>query len=94
MEYRLIAKDQYAFIAFPEKALLDFLYLRKGGDSADFIRYLRLQNLEKINLERLQQFADRFDKPKLHRAAGIIDQLAKVEFLNTNCYGGLSTKAV
>jgi predicted transcriptional regulator of viral defense system len=79
MEYRLIAKDQHAYIAYPEKALLDFIYLRKGGDSADFIRSLRLQNLEQINLERLQQFTNRFNKPKLHRAAGIIDQLAKLE---------------
>jgi predicted transcriptional regulator of viral defense system len=79
MEYRLIAKDQYAYIAYPEKALLDFIYLRKGGDSADFIRSLRLQNLEQINLERLQQFTNRFNKPKLHRAAGIVDQLAKLE---------------
>ncbi len=73
------ASDKYAYIAHPEKALLDFIYLRKGGDSADFIRSLRLQNLEQINLERLQQFANRFNKPKLHRAAGIISQLAKSE---------------
>lgn len=79
MEYRLITKDQYAYIAYPEKALLDFIYLRKGGDSADFIRSLRLQNLEQINLERLKQFANRFNKPKLYRAAEIIGQLAKLE---------------
>ena len=79
MEYRLIMNNQYAYIAYPEKALLDYIYLRKGGDSADFIRSLRLQNLEQIDLGRLQQFAHRFNKPKIHRAAGIIGQLAKTE---------------
>ncbi len=79
IEYRQVLKAQYAYIAYPEKALLDLLYLRAKGDSPAFIDSLRLQNLEQLNLTRLQHFADRFNKPKLHRAAAIIRQLALEE---------------
>jgi len=79
IEHRLIIKQQYAFIAYPEKALLDLIYLRKGGDSPEFIQSLRLQNLEELDLKRLQKFANRFDKPKLHRAAAVIKKLAECE---------------
>lgn len=79
MEYRLIIDNEYAYIAYPEKAVLDFIYLRKGGDSVEFIRSLRLQNLEQIDLERLQRFADRFNKPKLRRVTEFIVQLAEAE---------------
>ena len=79
MEYRLIVEGQFAYLAYPEKALLDFIYLRKGGDSVEFIRSLRLQNLEQINLERLHRFANRFNKPRIHRAAENIVQLAETE---------------
>jgi len=79
MEYRLILGNQYAYIAFPEKALLDLIYLRKGGDSPEFIYSLRLQNLEQLDLNRLEQFADRFNKPKIRRAQMLIQQLAEDE---------------
>ena len=79
MEYRLIFGEQFAYIAYPEKALLDLIYLRKGGDSAEFIRSLRLQNLENLDLVRLDEFANRFNKPKLKRATLIIKELAEQE---------------
>jgi predicted transcriptional regulator of viral defense system len=79
LEYRLLANNQYAYVAFPEKALLDFIYLRKGGDSADFIQSLRLQNLEQLDLDRLTRFTRLFNKPKLYRAATFIAQLVRAE---------------
>ena len=79
VEYRLLADKQHAYVAYPEKALLDLIYLRSGGDSPDFIESLRLQNLDQINLDRLQQFARRFDKPKLHRAVDILIELIEAE---------------
>ncbi|MBC8503762.1 MAG: hypothetical protein ISR58_12320 [Anaerolineales bacterium] len=79
MEFRLILGNQYAYIAYPEKALLDLIYLRKGGDSPEFIYSLRLQNLEQLDLNRLEQFADRFNKPKIRRAQMLIQQLAEME---------------
>ena len=79
VEYRLLADKQYAYVAYPEKALLDLIYLRPGGDSPDFIQSLRLQNLDQLDLDRLWQFAHRFDKPKLHRAAEILAQIIETE---------------
>jgi predicted transcriptional regulator of viral defense system len=79
IEYRLVTGVQHAYIAYPEKALLDFVYLRKGGDSVKFIESLRLQNLEQLDMRRLWQYANRFGKPKLQRAAAIISQLAERE---------------
>lgn len=79
MEYRLILEGQYAYIAYPEKALLDLIYLRKGADSPEFIQSLRLQNLDQLDLARLREFANRFDKPKLHRAAAEIRELVSRE---------------
>ena len=74
VEYRQIINEQYAYIAYPEKALLDLLYLRTGGDSSAFIDSLRLQNLEQLDLDRLEQFAKHFNKPKLYRAVAVITQ--------------------
>ena len=79
MERRLITDQQYALIAYPEKALLDLIYLRKGGDTPEFIQSLRLQNLEQIDLDRLRAFVERFDKPKIYRAAVLIRELADAE---------------
>ncbi|MEZ4710630.1 MAG: hypothetical protein R3A44_25755 [Caldilineaceae bacterium] len=79
MEYRQIADGQYAYIAYPEKALLDLLYLRKGSASPAFVRSLRLQNLDQLDFERLSNFAQRFHKRKLERAARLIIELAETE---------------
>ena len=79
MEYHLVIDGQFAYIAYPEKALLDLIYLRKGGDSPDFLESLRLQNLENLDLVRLEEFSNHFKKPKLKRAAAIIRELAERE---------------
>ncbi len=57
-----------AFVAFPEKALLDLIYLTPGGDTLEFLQELRLQNFERIDRTRLRQFAERFRSPKISRA--------------------------
>jgi predicted transcriptional regulator of viral defense system len=79
MEHRLIIEGQRAAIATPEKALLDLIYLRKKGDAPEFIQSLRLQNLEQLDLARLQALAERFDKPKIYRAVAVIRELAEAE---------------
>jgi len=66
---------QTAFIAHPEKALLDLIYLTPGGDEIEFIRELRLQNFERINRETLRGFAERFQMPKLRRARNNIEKV-------------------
>jgi hypothetical protein len=60
---------QSAFIATPEKALLDLIYLQPGGDSEAYLAELRLQNLDQLNSERLQVYAERFNMLKMRKAA-------------------------
>jgi predicted transcriptional regulator of viral defense system len=65
---------QTAFFASPEKALLDFFYLKRIRVSLDYLQELRLQNVEKINIEKLAEFALRFQKPKMSRVAEVIKE--------------------
>ena len=63
-----IVPGQFAFMAGPEKALLDLVHLTPGADSTDFLRGLRLQNTESLRLPQLEELARRSGKPKLVRA--------------------------
>lgn len=63
---------QTAFIATAEKALLDLIYLKVKNISPEYIEELRLQNIKKIKMKRLREFAAKFNKPKMLRAAKII----------------------
>lgn len=58
-----------AFVARPEKALLDLVHLRPGGDGPAFLRSLRLEGAEAIDLDTLRSMALRWGRPKLVRAA-------------------------
>ncbi len=62
-------QNQTAFVAVPEKALLDYFYFLNGPVTREVIEELRLQNLEIINEKRLLSFAAKFGKPKILRAA-------------------------
>lgn len=57
--YRLveISPGQRAFIATPEKALLDLAHLHPGGDDPAYLQELRLQNLEKLDTQAMQRLA-------------------------------------
>ncbi len=79
--YQLISLDpkQPAFIATPEKALLDLVYLEPGGDSPDYLSELRLDNLDRLDWEELERLATQADKPKLMRAVKEIRKLAVEE---------------
>lgn len=79
--YRLmdLGGGQKAFVAAPEKAVLDLIHLRSGADSLDYVRELRLQNLERLNLDELQHLANLTNKPKLKRAAALVAKLARAE---------------
>lgn len=79
IDYRLLVDDEYAYVAAPEKALLDLIYLRPQGDSAAYIESLRLQNLDILDMKRLHHFAQRSGKPKLQRAAALIEAIAQYE---------------
>lgn len=67
--------EQTTFIAHPEKALLDLIYLTPHGDEIEFIEELRLQNFEKIDRAVLCEFAGRFQSPKINRALSNIEKI-------------------
>lgn len=78
-----LKSGQTAFVARPEKALLDLVYLTPGGDDIAFLEALRLQNFEQINREVLCEFVERFQSSKLKRAqhtiAAILDEGEGIE---------------
>jgi predicted transcriptional regulator of viral defense system len=77
--YRMtdLDNDQRAFIAVPEKALLDLIYLQPKGESPAYLGELRLQNLERLNLDELRNQAESFGNHKMLRAVEVIASLAQ-----------------
>lgn len=71
--------DQQAFVATPEKALLDLVYLQPDGETPEYLQELRLQNLDRLDLGMLRTLSDIFDKPKLRKATKAISELAHRE---------------
>jgi len=71
--------QQRAFVAKPEKALLDLIHLTPHSDSPEYLSQLRLQNLEKLDLNQIHEFAVRARKPKWERVARYVTELAKQE---------------
>ena len=67
-------RGQAGFIAYPEKALLDLIYFRDTGVTMTFLEGLRLQNLDGFDLVRLRDYAKRFKKPGMIRAAGLVEE--------------------
>jgi len=64
-----ITKGTSVFLATPEKALLDLIYLTPDSDNLDYIEELRLQNHERLDTALLMHYSKRFKKPKIERAA-------------------------
>jgi len=71
--------DQEALVATPEKALLDLVYLQSGGESPKYLQALRLQNLDRLNLDRLKKQTEVFASPKMRAATKNLLQLIKDE---------------
>ena len=65
---RELGRDQWAFVATPEKAFLDLVHLRPHGDDPAWVNELRL-NGEVFSAERLTATAAATGRPKLVRAA-------------------------
>ena len=75
--YRHIAlgDDQSAFVAEPEKAVLDMVHLHPGGDGKAYLEALRL-DFDTLRLDRLETLAAVAATPKLARAASVLRGLA------------------
>jgi len=71
------------FIAEPEKALADFIYLNlpcfKAGDKDIFSQSYRFQNLDSINLEKLTSYASFFGNAKLDGVIRMFCEFIKEE---------------
>ena len=68
----VIVNKQQAFIARPEKALLDFFYLKGLRVDDGYLEEMRLQNFGKVNCNRLITYAKRFGSPGVLKVARII----------------------
>jgi predicted transcriptional regulator of viral defense system len=66
---------QNALVASPEKALLDLIYLQPGGESANYLQELRLQNVDRFDLDVLKKQSEVFNSPKMRTAVKAITQL-------------------
>lgn len=67
--------DFVYFEAYPEKALLDWLWLKKDLVlSLDYFKSLRLR-VELLNFIRLKQFVKKYDKRKIDSAFILLQQL-------------------
>ena len=68
-------EGQSALVATPEKALLDLIYLTPGGESPNYLRELRLQNVDLLDLDLLKKQSAVFDTPKMSKSVKNISQL-------------------
>lgn len=68
--------QQTSFIAVPEKALLDYFYLKKVKISPDYLIEMRLQNTASITIKKLEAYARRFAKPAMMTVAAVIKEYA------------------
>jgi len=73
---------QNALIATPEKALLDLIYLQPGGGSKNYLNELRLQNLDRLNLDVLREQSENFDSSKMRASFIGISHLIQGETRN------------
>ena len=74
-----VAARQFAFVASPEKALLDLVYLTPGADSEKYLHELRLQNAETMDVSTLDELVRRSGKAKLRRAARLVRRLLEAD---------------
>ena len=70
--YRALDIDgKKVIIAEPEKALLDSWHLGKGKWEEDRMTGMRFQNPEAIDMEKLRIYAERYQSPRLVKAAAL-----------------------
>lgn len=74
-----VTAGQRAFVARPEKALLDLVYLVPGADRPEYLRELRLQHFGSLDLDVLTRMAETSGKPKQRRATRRIAEFAAAE---------------
>lgn len=79
-KYADLGNGQHAFIATPEKALLDVFYLEHGADSAGFIAELRLQHVDRLDMKALDQLTRASRSHKIARCVSLLKQAVADEY--------------
>jgi predicted transcriptional regulator of viral defense system len=67
-----ISRGQPVFLASPEKALLDLLYLTPGSDSLAYLNELRFEPTDRFDWDILRKQAERIGSRKLKRAVELL----------------------
>jgi predicted transcriptional regulator of viral defense system len=70
-------------LAEPEKALLDLWHLGRGNWSEARMTEMRFQNQDAVSPEKLAAYANRFDSPRLRRAAELWCKVARLDEVGT-----------
>lgn len=74
-----VVDGQSVFIASPEKALLDLIYLTPGADDKAWLSELRLQHTERLDEKRLNALATASGSEKLRRAVILLTDVLRQE---------------
>lgn len=94
-DYRNIKKEAFfgyypsqidhkkVFLATPEKALLDYWHYHPHTWSEERMEEMRFQNSEIINLNKLKDYAKRFNSPRLMKAVGMWSTITQNEEAGT-----------
>lgn len=84
MGYRTVdLGGRTALVAGPEKALLDLIHLTPHADDAQWLAELRLQNVDRLDLDAMAKMAQTGGSAKLNRALGLIRNLSREDEYET-----------
>ena len=63
-----VIQQQNIWLSDPEKAILDLWHLNKGEWTIERLSSMRFQNFDLVDFERLEQYARKFNSPRIIRA--------------------------
>jgi hypothetical protein len=69
----------HAYVATPEKALLDLLYFRTHADDRPLLEGLRLELAGRLDVGKLSDMSRKAGSPRLIRAASIVAEIAATQ---------------
>jgi len=70
-----ISRGLSVFVASPEKALLDLLYLTPGSDSPAYLEELRFEPADHFDWKAFRRHAERLKSAKLQRAMEFLSRM-------------------
>jgi len=74
-----VIQQQNVWLSDIEKAILDLWHLNKGEWTVERLSSMRFQNFDLVNVERLQQYASKFNSPRIIRAVKNWNLLVEME---------------